>query len=85
MDGLNAVTGEGRLAVVPLRETNFLERNLQVLTMLGRTLPQTTRDFLERLVTELEAPVTLHPPLPPAALATGTDRLRSENGAGGPR
>ena len=82
---VRAAVRDGLLAVVPLRETNFLERNLQVLTMLGRTLPQTTRDFLERLVTELEAPDTLHPPLPPAALATGTDRLRSENGAGGPR
>ena len=47
------------------------------------TLPQATRDFLERLVTELEAPDTLHPPLPPAAMETGTDLSRSGTEAGG--
>jgi DNA-binding transcriptional LysR family regulator len=75
-----AAVRDGHLAVLPLRETNFLERNLQVLTMLGRALPQTTRDFLDRLVAELETPDALRPPLErpdPATTNTGNSGPRA--------
>jgi DNA-binding transcriptional LysR family regulator len=57
-----AAVRDGYLALVPCREPNLLERNLQILTMLGRALPQTTRDFLDRLINELETPGALRPP-----------------------
>jgi DNA-binding transcriptional LysR family regulator len=55
-----AVRG-GHLAIVPFEEASFLERNMQIQTMLGRTLPQTTQDFISCLVAELETPGATHP------------------------
>jgi DNA-binding transcriptional LysR family regulator len=56
-----AAVRDGRLALVPFEEANFLERNLQIHTMLGRKLPQTVQDFIAALIAELEAPGPLEP------------------------
>ncbi len=50
-----------QVAVVAFEEASFLERNLQIQTMLGRTLPQTTQDFVSFLVSELERPGATRP------------------------
>jgi DNA-binding transcriptional LysR family regulator len=50
-----------QVAIVPFEEASFLERNLQIQTMLGRTLPQTTQDFIGFLVSELESPGATRP------------------------
>jgi DNA-binding transcriptional LysR family regulator len=52
---------DGQVAIVPFEEASFLERNLQIQTMLGRTLPQTTQDFIAFLVSELESPGATRP------------------------
>ncbi|WP_457091481.1 LysR family transcriptional regulator [Microvirga sp. P5_D2] len=52
------------VAIVPFRESRFLERNLQILTMLGRTLTQTTSDFISYLACELEKPEATYSTLP---------------------
>lgn len=52
---------DGRLSIVPFEEASFLERNMQIQTMLGRTLPQTTQDFIGFLIAELERPGATQP------------------------
>lgn len=52
------------VAIVPFNESRFLERNLQIQTMLGRSLPQTTTDFISFLASELEKPEAMYPVLP---------------------
>lgn len=47
---------DGSVAIVPFKEARLLERNLQIQTMLGRTLTQSTTDFINFLVVELEKP-----------------------------
>lgn len=54
---------EGTLAIIPFSESRILERNLQIQTMLGRTLTQATTDFISFLVTELEKPDAIYPSL----------------------
>jgi DNA-binding transcriptional LysR family regulator len=53
-----------QVAIVPFNESRFLERNLQIQTMLGRTLTQTTTDFISFLVSELEKPEATYPIIP---------------------
>jgi DNA-binding transcriptional LysR family regulator len=55
---------DGQVAIVPFDEASFLERNLQIQTMLGRSLPQTTQDFISFLVSELETPEATYPAPP---------------------
>lgn len=52
---------DGTLAIIPFSESRMLERNLQIQTMLGRTLTRATTDFIEFLVTELEKPDAIYP------------------------
>ncbi|WP_230530617.1 LysR family transcriptional regulator [Microvirga roseola] len=54
---------DGHIAIVPLKETSFLKRNLQIQTMLGRTLPQSAQDFIAFVVSELRRPEAIRPPL----------------------
>jgi len=52
---------DGTLAIIPFSESRILERNLQIQTMLGRTLTQSTMDFIRFLVSELERPDATYP------------------------
>lgn len=52
---------DGQVAIVPFEEASFLERNLQIQTMLGRTLPRIAEDFIGFLVSELESPGATRP------------------------
>ncbi|PVE20885.1 LysR family transcriptional regulator [Microvirga sp. KLBC 81] len=60
---------DGHVAIVPFNEARFLERNLQIQTMLGRTLTQTTMDFISFLVSELEKPEATYPISPEGGAA----------------
>ncbi len=51
------------VAIVPFSESRFLERNLQIQTMLGRALTQTTSDFINFLISELEKPEATYTPM----------------------